>query len=370
MSRTSQAVFIGCFLLIIYGVPLSQAGLEIYRGHGPQALDLFTVVPTTKNLRAFEKDLERSSAYAQEIRPWMQYLTYVALRNPGEKAILGKDGWLFYKPDVQYLLEPNLVGPDLKGGDDPVAAILAFREELARRGIRLMVIPMPGKPSIYPGKLTGRQGFRSPTVDVIARLRGAGVETPDLFQIFGINPTATPCYLTGDTHWSGDAARMAAEAVARRIRDLGWASSGSTEYDVKPLFVRRRGDIIRMMQAPELERQFPPEEVRCEQVVRQGTGELYKDDPHSPVLVLGDSFLRIYESDEPGSAGFVAHLARELRMPLASIVNDGGASTLVRQELSRKPEMLSGKKLVIWEFVERDLRFGTDGWKYVPLPGV
>jgi hypothetical protein len=40
----------------------------------------------------------------------------------------------------------------------------------------------------------------------------------------------------------------------------------------------------------------------------------------------------------------------------------------VRQQLSRRPGLLQGKKLVIWEFVERDIRFGTDGWKCVPLP--
>jgi len=87
------------------------------------------------------------------------------------------------------------------------------------------------------------------------------------------------------------------------------------------------------------------------------------------ILVLGDSFMRIYEKDEPGSAGFIAHLARALKTPLTSIVNDGGASTLVRQELARRADLLTGKKLVIWEFVERDIRFGTEGWKDVPLPG-
>ena len=363
MPRRFQFAFIGCFLAIIYGVPLSQAGLEIYRGGRPQAIDLLTILPTTENLRAFEKDLERSSVYAQQVRPWMQYFTYLVLRNPGEKAILGRDGWLFYKPDVQYLVEP-----EPKGSDDPVTAILAFREELGRRGIRLMVIPMPGKPSVYPEKLTRRSGFRSPTRDTIARLREAGVETPNLFDIFETKSPEGPYYLSRDTHWSGGAARIAAQTVARRIHDLGWLSPGSTEFDVKPIRVRRRGDIMRMMQAPQLERQFPPEEVRCEQVVRRETGELYQDDQHSTVLVLGDSFLRIYEKDEPSAAGFIAHLARELRTPLTSIVNDGGASTLVRQELRRKPGLLTGKKLVIWEFVERDVRFGTEGWKYVPLP--
>ena len=84
--------------------------------------------------------------------------------------------------------------------------------------------------------------------------------------------------------------------------------------------------------------------------------------------MLGDSFLRIYERDEPGSAGFIAHLAHQLQRPVASIVNDGGASTLVRQGLARKPELLAGKTLVVWEFVERDIRFGLEGWQHVPLP--
>ena len=83
---------------------------------------------------------------------------------------------------------------------------------------------------------------------------------------------------------------------------------------------------------------------------------------------MGDSFARIYQTDEPGSAGLAAHLAHQLAMPLTTIVNDGGASTLVRQQLVRQSELLEGKKLVIWEFVERDLRFGLEGWQEVTLP--
>jgi hypothetical protein len=88
----------------------------------------------------------------------------------------------------------------------------------------------------------------------------------------------------------------------------------------------------------------------------------------SEVLVLGDSFLRIFQADAPGAAGFIAHLASRLHQPVTSIVNDGGASTLVRQELYRRPALLKNKKVVIWQFVERDLRFGTEGWQRVPLP--
>ena len=123
-----------------------------------------------------------------------------------------------------------------------------------------------------------------------------------------------------------------------------------------------------MLQVPALERRAAPEPIVCRQVTNAGGEQLYKDDPNSPVLVLGDSFLRIFQTDEPGAAGFTAHLARELGQPVTSLISDGGASTLVRQELYRRPALLKGKKIVVWEFVERDIRLGTEGWQKIPLP--
>ncbi|MBW1870953.1 MAG: hypothetical protein JRJ19_02755, partial [Deltaproteobacteria bacterium] len=61
----------------------------------------------------------------------------------------------------------------------------------------------------------------------------------------------------------------------------------------------------------------------------------------------------------------IANLAYELQLPLASIVNNGGASTLVRQKLARKIDLLKGKRLIIWEFIERDIRFGLQGWEHI-----
>jgi len=140
------------------------------------------------------------------------------------------------------------------------------------------------------------------------------------------------------------------------------------DYQVRPVTTPRTGDLVQMINLPRLERRFPPEQVLCEQVFRSETGDLYRDKPDSKILVLGDSFLRMYQTDQPLAAGFIAHLARAVRQPVTSIVNDGGASTLVRQDLSRRAGLLANKKVVIWEFVERDIRFGMEGWKDVSLP--
>jgi hypothetical protein len=295
-----------------------QAAVETSRGRRPQFLDVFTQAPTEPNLRAYERQLEEASGWAQGTRPYVQWVWFKLLGEAGEKVIVGRQGWLFYKPDMRYLVEPmRPAAARPSGEDDPFQAIVSFRGQLARRGIRLIMLPVPGKPAVYPEKLTRRVSsngsIRSHTLELIARLQESGTEVVNLFDLFHRlrgAAAASPDYLLRDTHWSGQAARIAAQTVARRIRELGWAEPGQVEYALRERRVQRRSDIARMIRVPDIEGSYPAEEVVCEQVLRAGTGELYRDDPGSPVLVLGDSFLRMYQTDEPRAAGFIAHLAR------------------------------------------------------------
>ena len=40
----------------------------------------------------------------------------------------------------------------------------------------------------------------------------------------------------------------------------------------------------------------------------------------------------------------------------------------MRQELRARPAFLKYKKVILWEFVERDISLGLEGWKLVALP--
>jgi hypothetical protein len=207
-------------------------------------------------------------------------------------------------------------------------------------------------------------------------LRAGGVEVIDLFKEFGEARQGTgsasevSLYLAQDTHWSPAGVDLAAKAAARRLLELGWVHPGQVDYSERPAPVQRLGDVLRMLQVPLIERRVTPETVPCVQVARYGSGELYKDGGDAEVLVLGDSFMRIYQQDQPTAAGFIAHLAKELKQPMMALVNDGGGSTLVRQELRARPVFLKNKKVVLWEFVERDIGLGIEGWKRVPLQTV
>jgi hypothetical protein len=429
-ERIKHVALAAGFLTAIFSIAAAQVGIELGRGERPRIAGLFRKAPTEANLRALEKQLDNACWFSGQLRPWVQYAQFIVLGDCGERAVMGRDGWFFYKPEVQYLIERERgresfsgegerVGGTVSEEDSrplsPVSAIVSFRDQLAARGIALLVVPAPNKTSVYPEMLVARAGAeggsggseagrgkakRCPrhTQELLAQLEAAGVEVVDLFAVFeqakagGPQHDSRALYLAQDTHWSPEGVQLAARAVAQKVLERNWVARGSVHYDMRPIAVSRHGDILEMMQVPQIERHFPPEEITCRQVILRekgvgslfpgeigGVGEsprkkssdpffLYRDDPASPVLVLGDSFLRIYQQDEPRSAGFIAHLARELGLPVASLVNDGGGSTLVRQDLSRKPGLLAGKKLVIWEFVERDIRFGTEGWQEVPLP--
>lgn len=373
-KRGLHLVLIFCFAAIIGAAGIAQVVIELRQGRDVQVLELFRREPSAENLRRFENRLEEQSWFAKQLRPPVQYARYRLVDDPGDKAVIGREGWWFYRPGVRFLVEPIEENADKKTGfEHAVLAIVDFRDQLARRGIRLLVVPVPGKASVYPDRLTGRLETPSSLYGHTHRLLEAlainDVETVDLQVSFSNAREAgqDALYLVRDTHWTPEGAELAATIVADRLVELDWIERGETHFETREVVVERPGDVLEMMQASTVEKRFEPQRVTCRQVIDPATGEPSKDDSASPVLVLGDSFLRIYERDEPGSAGFVSHLARSLRRPVASIVNDGGASTLVRQQLARQVHLLEGKRVVVWEYVERDVRFGLQGWQKVDL---
>ena len=72
-------------------------------------------------------------------------------------------------------------------------------------------------------------------------------------------------------------------------------------------------------------------------------GTLYGDAERSPVLVVGDSTMRL--NYQTKSAGFSAHLARELGVRPSLYQRNGfHLGQLAKEE----PELLQGRKAVVW----------------------
>ncbi|WP_405334504.1 hypothetical protein [Fibrobacter sp.] len=327
---------------------------------------------TSRYLRAFENKVEDENALVLAFRPKYQLAVWNVFKDPGEKVVLGagEGRWLFYRQDVEFLVQPSPLDVRSAKLDNPIQAILKFRDQLKAKGVELLVVITPGKPSIYPERLTGIDGLKlaghgKAILDSLTKL---GLNTVDLYTPLlsakADDAKLGALYLDDDTHWTPRGAELAAGEIAKKVNamvDAGQVNIGepSMDYVVSDSLADRMGDIGEMSGLNKFN-VFK---------VQQVTGHVvspFKDDfRKSKILILGDSFSRIYQTDSPVNAGWIAHFAKNISRPVSSIVSDGGASTLVREKLARKAGVLKGKKLLIWEFVERDLRFGAEGWKDV-----
>lgn len=373
MSTHAHRCLVAIFIAVIALVPLGQAASELLSGRLPQVLTVFQRLPSADNLKDYEDRLEEASVVVATVRPALQTFHHRLLGEPGGPVLAGRDGWLFYRPGV--VASSERPAPHEATPQQALAAVRDLRDQLASRGIRLLVMPAPNKESIHPEPLTGRPATGAPaaadTRAFLAGCREHGIEVVDLFALFREqrNAVGDPLYLHQDTHWTPAAAELAARAVATRLHELGWIAPGATTYTYRAVTDERLGDLVGMLQAPGIAARFVPERSPARQVVGSD-GMPYRAPPVGDVVVLGDSFMRIYDQDGPGAAGFIAHLAARLGRPVVGIVNDGGASTLVRQALARRARLLDHATVVIWEFVERDLRLGQEGWTPVRLPSV
>jgi SGNH hydrolase-like domain, acetyltransferase AlgX len=410
-------------LAVVAGFPLVQAVHEaVVDKEVPHVFDVFRRFPSKESLHRWDDNSKDRSVFAKWLRPVTLQLRYDLLGEMAPKSVKGEEDWLFYNQDVDYLLQPpytddrfykgtfdTLIAGKRVNVRNPLVAMEDFRDRLKARGIDLLLVPIPGKPSIYPEKLWhGIHGQpASPTLALLEDLKKRGFNVADLFhplmaakeagakeagakeagakeagaKVAGDNAAGAPqLYLKRDTHWTPQGMEVAAEAVAGRIKEMVPDPDTAAvlvprdsvvftpRYLIKDTTVARWGDIAEMTKVPDRRKIWPEESVRATQIQDAKTGRPYQDDPASSILWLGDSYSRIYQTDAPGGAGIIAHVAYKLNRPLASIVNDGGASTVVRQQLARRGELLQGKKLVVWTFVERDLRFGSKGWQVQELP--
>jgi alginate O-acetyltransferase complex protein AlgJ len=402
----SRSLLILLFLLTILSVPAIQFAVElraphtqgrlgtfnIYRAYPAwkkiravrSATDLWHLLPRAAELKAAEKELESESAVSAWLLPRVQG-ALVKLGVGNEQVYLGRDGWLFYRPDVDYVTGPPFFNPQIMAHrahtaavqSDPMKAIVQFRDQLAARGIDLLVVPVPVKPSIESRWLSKRVGQsvvpqNASFAEFEALLeKKAGVRVFDpgeLFRIAKANGVNDQLYFKTDTHWGPRTMEFVADSLADSIRSRPPSLSGST-LPMPEQVVNGMGDIARMLKLP------GPSVYSAETAIIHPV--MPGDRPWRPskdadILLLGDSFSNIFSLAALGwgeSAGFAEHLSRALEQPLDCILrnSDGAFATreILSRELARGRDRLAGKKLVVWEFAARELAFGD--WKMLEM---
>lgn len=345
-----------------------------------------------QDIGAYEAGLKDRDSVVQWLIPRVQRVVTGWLKGGNEDAYCGRRGWLFYRRDIDALtgrgfLDPHVMreraakGSELKAPPqpDPICAIVDFRDQLARRGIELLVVPAPVKPTIHPEHHSARYEARTgdvqnPSFAVFKqRLEQAKVHLFDPAPILLQEKAASrggSLYLKTDTHWTPAAMERTARELAASARQIVSLAPATLRYRMTELMVTNRGDIALMLKLPDNANVFEPEIVRLRQV---SDGQyLWRPDPKAEVLFLGDSFANIYSLAPMGwgeSAGLAEHVSLALGLPMDVICrNDAGSFAtreMLAKELLRGTDRLAGKKLVVWEFAARELVCGD--WKLLPL---
>jgi alginate O-acetyltransferase complex protein AlgJ len=408
----TRVVLVVFFLAVIVSVPLAQfyaalrqperisrfsAGLRalvpdwarVKAANG--VVSAVKLLPPSSQIKRVEDDWEQDSVVGEALLPRMQSLM-LALGQGNEKAYPGRDGWLFYRADFDYMTGRAFLDPMVlkrratTGGNtkppqpDPIKAIVQFRDQLAARGITLIVMPVPVKPSIYPEFFSRRYAGRSLVVqnpsfaDFKQQLAQAGVAVFDPAALLAEAKARSPdlpLYLKTDTHWTPRAMELTAVTLAGFARQtVTLPAPQPGRFATMEKTVEAPGDVAMMLKLPAGQRVFPPEKVRVRQVL--DGNRFWRPAADAEILILGDSYANIYSLEPMGwseAAGFVEHLSLALGLPVDAICrNDAGSNAtreMLAKELRRGQDRLAGKKLVIWEFAARELACGD--WKRLPM---
>jgi len=385
----------------------------------------FRALPAVREIELYEDAVEDNSVLADAMLSPTQW-TLTRLGGTGnEEAVTGRHGWLFYKPGIEYLTGPPFLDPERMENlrrytpiqPDPVEAIVHWRDQLAERGIELIVVPTPVKPQVHPEQLTSRYAPDHPLLqnasyeEFRGKLDQAGVllfdpgptimaaKLKDLAQAGVVHAQ----YLRTDTHWTPDAmGRVAAELAAFIREHAGLPEGEPARYRRASPTVRHLGDVAVMLRLPDGQKLYGeqamtihPVEMRAGAGSRAGSpGDRPDDDAawrpatstgHAPVLLLGDSFTNIYSTPDLGwgeHAGLAEQLTAELALPVDRIAINAGGSFASRQELADRlrthyaayekhgkapgREPLADKRVVVYQFAMRELLLGD--WRLIELP--
>ncbi len=306
--------------------------------------------------------------------------------------VIGRDDWLLHALELRHASNGVFWGAQAAKVNprpapqyaDPIPAIIDFAAQLEKRGIELLLMPVPVRPVIYPEsvlppeKLAGVSPLpflNTPESQFFAELRAQGIKVLDLNPTFLAHrhDKQGPLFGLADTHWTPQGMILAAREVAEQIANKGWYQDLC-----KHRFVTKfetcdfRGGLHEKLEEIGLaaNRELGQLSYRAVKLAAEGGSQTINlRNPKSPVVLIGDS----YATWHRGRNASLAHqLAKELGILVDVLSTTGGGATDVRLDLIRTvradPSYLAGKKLVIWCFGGRTLSTSQEGWMKIPIP--
>lgn len=256
------------------------------------------------------------------------------------QVIVGSEGWLFAAEELERLTRAPRPGRC----EDLLARLEVWRGQ----GIEVLVVPVPARLALQPEALLPAK-FAGPLrpADLPAKLSALEAAGARVFDpaaaLWEARRRQPPCFRQ-DRHWTPEAMKQTALAVAARVR-RDWprlVADTTPLVDARVLERAAVGDLALDLLGDLAETRLGVESATL--VALLGLPA----DRQSPVLVVGDHLRRVFDDPELSfgdpegqaqSAGFTAQLAALLARAL---------DEADEAEVLAEPARVEGKRLVIW----------------------
>lgn len=409
-SRSLAVITSLSFLTLICGLPLLQLAGDV--SHSPRTCPTpFRLLPelsraisapnqtgslisrvTAANhrvcrvVRDYETLVTETAWPVQTPRAWLQSLLAGPLRSGNEQVVVGPDRELYFRPDIAALTGPPfLLPPVARPGmsiearqANPLPAIQQFASDLRLRGIELWLLPIPSKATQLAWAHScnnATPALHNPSYPLfLAELARNQIALCDVSHVLPTPAPSATGYLRTDSHWSPAGLQRVVQSLATHLKTSIVSDPGpvTDQFQTARSTVENVGDIARLLGPGTSGQTVSPEHCEITQVLNS-QGLPWTPDPASPILLLGDSFTNIYSQPELGwgtSAGLSEQLSLALGFRIDRIALNAGGAQATRRELVRQmrqgTDRLAGKRIVIWQFAERELSQGD--WQLIPLP--
>jgi len=305
----------------------------------------FAAGQMTSNLSEF---LKNHIPFADGLVTADRVIGWLAVGDLGPRVREGCGGWLFLTDELEIHRDGDAA---FRFRLEIISAVAKF---LQRRGIALLIVPVPDKSRVQATQLCGIR--RSPLLEsrleqFTSQLQENKIKSVDIYRALATLDGER--YYHTDTHWNERGARKAAEAIAASLQQLKLAPASKESFRVttEPLH-ERIGDLINLAGLDHVPWPLRPRgdleaPSRIKQTRLREVGP-FDEIPPPEVVVIGTSFSR--------RANFTQFLSLLLGSPVANMAKDGGGLVTAALAYFSNPAFTeTPPRVVIWEIPERIL---------------
>ena len=305
--------------------------------------------------------------------------------SPANRGVTDVFPGLFRSSDVRLVMKNE----GLEGEGVTLEGLKFFHQQLAERGIDLIVVPVVSQVVLHahklvPGKIQPGDDIWPAYTQILIGLLENGIEVIDLQGPYAEhlvrNPKDDPLNLF-DHHWSSTGRHLGARLVAERLQRYAFirdAAAGKRQFSavevdglsVPDTYLSANG--FEQDKVPSLNMPLTLTET---QILYNGapldtTGSLR--DRIDPLLILGDSQAlfrgatgKKQEREELVGSNFAEHLSREVGFPVPHRAENGGANFMPRRYAERWIREPKQPRVIVMALVMDQL---LREWAVIPFP--